>query len=121
MKLTESELKWLAQRRTLLSLWPWTGGGMIAGLLGFATWLWLSVPLMINPWATVRAIEAGSVEDSTLTIMAVMLPILMLACLGLIVGIIVILFAVFGNERRLIALVEKLDRENRAAGPWTAR
>jgi hypothetical protein len=113
MTLSDADRAFLDRRRKLLTLWPWTGAGMIAGILGFATWLWMAVPLMINPWATIAAIESGRLEETTLTVMAVMLPILMLACLGVMVVLIGLLFAVFANERRLISLVEKQDSRHR--------
>ncbi len=78
---------------------------------------------MINPWAAIAAIESGNIEETTLTIMAVLLPVLMLACLGVLLVMILLLFAVFSNERKLIAMVEKLEARSRdsAAGAWTAR
>ena len=109
----DSDRAFLDRRRKLLALWPWAGGGLIAGLLGFASWLWIAVPLMINPWAVIAAIEAGQLEETTLAVMAVMLPILMLACLGVIIVLIGVLFAAFANERRLIGLVEKQAPQHR--------
>ena len=105
MSLNSEELAWIARRRTFMNLWPWAGGGMIVGILGFASWLW--VPLMINPWAAIRAVEAGSIDDTTLIAMALMLPILMMACLVVLVVMVGLLFAAFSNERKLIAMVEK--------------
>jgi hypothetical protein len=109
MTLTDNERAFIDKRRRLIAIWPWAGGGIIAGMLGFASWLWLAVPMMINPWATMRSIEAGSVEETTLIMMAVMLPILMLACLGALVVMIALFFAAFSNERRLIKIVDRLD------------
>ena len=111
MTLSKTELNWLEKRRTLVALWPWAGGGIIAGLLGFAAWLWLAVPLMINPWAAVEAIRAEQVEQSTLIVMAVMLPILMLACLGVLVVAIGLFFVAFTNEKKLIRMVDKLSNQ----------
>jgi hypothetical protein len=107
VSLNSQELAWVARRRTFLALWPWAGGAMIAALLGFAIWLWLAVPLMINPWAAIRAAEGGSIDDTTLTAMALMLPILLIACLVVLVVMIGVLFAAFANEKKLIAMVEK--------------
>ena len=107
MSLNCEELAWVARRRRFMALWPWAGGGAVIGILGFASWLWLSVPLMINPWAAIRAVEAGSIDTTTLTAMALMLPILMLACLVVLVVMVGVLFAAFSNEWKLIALVEK--------------
>ncbi len=107
MQLTPTEQQFVDQRRRLLALWPYAGGGLIAGLLGFAVWLWLAAPMMINPWATVAALKEGSLEETTLYVMAVMLPILMLACLGAFVVLVSLLFVAFRNERKLIEMLEK--------------
>ncbi len=110
MYLNPTDQAFVDRRRRLIALWPYVGGGMLAGLLGFATWLWLFIPLMVNPWATVEALKSGSLEETTLYVMAVLLPILMLACLGAFVLMVGLAFAVFRNERRLI---EILDRQRR--------
>ncbi len=107
MYLNPTDQAFVDRRRRLLALWPYTGGGILAGLLGFTTWLWFFAPLMVNPWATVEALKSGSVEESTLYVMAVMLPILMLACLGAFVVMVGLFFAAFRNERRLIDILDR--------------
>jgi hypothetical protein len=107
MSLTPTELAFIEKRRKLIALWPYAGGGIIAGLLGFTLWLWFAAPVMINPWITVEALQAGRLDQTTLYVMAVMLPILMLACIGALVVMVALFFAAFSNERRLIAILDR--------------
>ncbi len=107
MQLTPTEQAFVDRRRRLLSLWPYAGSGLVAGMLGFALWLWFSAPLMINPLATVAALKSGSLEESTLAVIAVMLPILLLAMLGAFLVVVGLFFAAFRNERRLLELLDR--------------
>ena len=109
MNLTATEHAFVAKRRKLVAAWPWVGGGLIFALLGLAVWLWVRVPLMINPWAAIRDIEAGAVEETTLILMAVMLPITLLACLGALIAMLALFFAAFSNERKLIAVIDRFQ------------
>ena len=114
MSLTPRERDFIEKRRKLLKAWPWAGGGLLLLLAGFTLWLWLRVPLMINPWATIEALRAGTVEETTLTLMAVMLPILVLAVMGVLAVVVTLLFVALSNERRLIGMLDRLEAHHQA-------
>jgi hypothetical protein len=107
MNLTAQDRAFIEKRKKLLNAWPWAGGGLLVMLAGFTTWLWIRVPMMINPWAAMEAIGAGTMEATTLTLMAVMLPILVLAVMGVLAVVVTLLFVALSNERRLIAMIER--------------
>lgn len=106
MELTEREPAFVERRARLARSWPWAGGTCLAVVLGLAVWLWLTRALPINPWAVLGGLETGSVPQSTLALMAAMLPVVVLACL--IVLVLLFGFAAFGAERRLVRIVRKL-------------
>ena len=110
MMLTPAEQAFVEKRRTMLALWPYAGGGMLTGMFGFAAWLWIFAPAMINPMITVEAIQSGALEETTLYVMAVLLPILMLALLGGFVVVVALFFVAFNNERKLIAILDRGGR-----------
>jgi hypothetical protein len=77
-------------------------------LLVFGSWLLTARPLLANPFEVMRLLEQDAIEQATLILMAAMLPIMMLACLGLLAAILA--FAHFGflNERRYLRLLGRL-------------
>lgn len=112
MTLTPKELAFIERRRKLLNAWPWAGGGALALLAGLVIWLWIEVPLMINPWAAMEAVSGGSLEESTLVVMALMLPILVLAVLGVLGVVVALMFVTLSQERRLIGMLDRLQQES---------
>ena len=107
MNLTPAEQAFVEKRRKLVALWPYAGVGLLAGMLGFAAWLWFFVPTMINPLVTAEAIKNGALEETTLYAMALMLPALLLACLGAFAVVVALFFVAFGNERKLIDIIDR--------------
>ena len=90
--------------------WPWLGGALLLVLAG---WLWWRTPKLINPWRVMQHLSAGDLQPGTLELMAVMLPIMVLACLGLVALLILFGFQAMRNESRLLRLLQRVqsDRE----------
>ena len=108
MQLSDNDKDFIIKRRRLVDLWPFIGAGLIGGMLCFGAWLWFAVPIMINPWAATEAIRAGSLDQNTLTFMALMLPTLVMAVLCIMVVVLGLLFSVFSNERQLLKIIKRL-------------
>jgi len=83
MELTEQDRRFLARRAGFLSSWPYVGAGLLALLGALTLWLWFSKPLLANPTEVLARLERGSIETSTLTVMAGLLPLMTLLCLTL--------------------------------------
>lgn len=107
ISLSAKDLAFIERRKRLARYWPWTGVTVLLGLLGYVVWLWFSSPLLINPWAVFDALEKNTLAQSTLVVMAAMLPILMLSLVVFMVVIVALLFQVMAREKRLIRLIEK--------------
>lgn len=108
VELTAKEEAFIKKRAKFAHSWPLVGSAMLAMVFGFGAWLWFSNPLLINPWAVLSGLDSESIEDTTITLMAGMLPLVMLTCLFLLVVTLVLSFAAFANERRLIAIIRRL-------------
>ena len=109
MTLTTAERSYIKKRERLTRYWPFAGGGILALLFVLSIWLWIEVPHMINPWAVSASLKQGILAESTASLMAAILPVIMLTLL-IFAGIVVILaFVAFANEHRLIRLVRRLD------------
>ena len=106
--LTPKEEAFVKKREKFARSWPLVGAAMLGVIFVFAAWLWFSTPLLINPWVVLSGLDAGSIEDATITLMAGMLPLVMITCLFLLVVALVLSFAAFANERRHIAIIRRL-------------
>ena len=67
------------------------------------------MPYLIRPWRVIESLEAGTLSESTMAIMSVILPFVMAMLLVFAFLIVLFLFVVFYNERRLIRLVRKME------------
>lgn len=107
MDLTREEKAFLESRAKFARSWPIVGTAMLVGLLVLAGWLLFTRPMLINPWAVLSGLEAGTIPDSTLAVMAALLGV-MLTCL-FVVGVVLILFSVaFSNEKKHIAIIRRM-------------
>jgi hypothetical protein len=78
----------------------------------YGGWLWVKTPSLINPWHVMDALEAGTLAESTMSVMALMLPIVTATFLVFACVVVLLWFIAFRNELRLIRLLRKLDRES---------
>jgi hypothetical protein len=106
--LTGEERAFVDTRWRLVRSWPVVCSACLVLLLGFSAWLWLTRPLMINPWAAMAGLESGAIPDATLALMAAMVPVLMLMYLFVLVAGIILSLSVVANERRHIEIIRRL-------------
>ncbi|QQS55677.1 MAG: hypothetical protein IPM89_07835 [Candidatus Competibacteraceae bacterium] len=107
MSLSPEESLFVEKRERLTKHWPVFGFGVLFVLATFAFWLWLKVPYLINPWVVEVGLEKGTLPESTVVLMAVMLPMVMLVFLAFASAVVLLAFAAFSNERRLIELLRR--------------
>ncbi len=107
MSLSKTDLRFVDKRERLTKHWPVVAVGILLMLAALACWLWWKTPYLINPWAVSVSLENGTLPESTLVLMAFMLPIVMLMFLLFASAVVVLLFAGFSNERRLIQLLRR--------------
>lgn len=109
MTLSPEEEALLAKRNRRLKSWPYVGGGLLGALGACGLWLWIKVPHLINPWVVQTALSAGSLSESTVLFMALMLPVVLLMLLFFAVAVVGLIFAAFANERKLIGMIRRLN------------
>lgn len=107
MSLSQAESLFVEKREKLTKHWPAFGFGILFVLAALAFWLWLKVPHLINPWVVGVGLEKGTLPESTMVLMAIMLPIVMLIFLVFSGAVVLLAFAAFSNERRLIQLLRR--------------
>lgn len=98
--------RFLEKRRTLLTAWRYAGPLLLLGIGGFAAYLYFNTPLLINPFAVASGIESGSVEQSTLQLLALFVPVLFITVCFLLVVLVVLIYAAFANEKKYLAILD---------------
>ncbi len=111
---SREQRRYLDRRAAMIRWWPLAGWSML--LITVATWSYLfyRVPLLVNPYAVVHAMNEGTLGGGTLAMLAVLAPVAVLGCGVLLVCGLLLMFAAMGNERRLLAIVEALLRTDTA-------
>lgn len=94
----------------MIRLWPLVGLPLFAMPVGLGAWLFFQVPLLGNPAFVMQGIKNGTIEFSSLSLMAAMLPVLVLACLASLLCAVACLFAVFAGERKYLKIIGKLTQ-----------
>jgi hypothetical protein len=111
MDLSAQEKSFIEKRIKFARSWPIAGLIMILVLAILGLWLFWSRPLLINPWFVLSQLKAEAVSESTLILMAAILPVSMLMCIGLVIVFILLGFSVFSKERKYISIIHRLISE----------
>ena len=106
----EKDLEFIARRRKLVGWWKWIGPGTLLGLAVFLAWMFFSYPMLLNPVHVVGELKAERVEPATMAIMAAMVPVLALTIFFVIAMMILFTFAMIGNERRYLKIIDQLQK-----------
>jgi len=107
-ELLQEDRDFISKRRRLAKRWPLVGASLLAVVFALAVWLFVTAPLLINPYAVASRLESGSIDQPTMTMMAALLPIVMGLCIVLTVVLIAFLSSAFAHERRHIEVIERL-------------
>lgn len=109
MEITDEDRRFLAGRARRVRTWPYVGGALLCLAFGLGLWLFVSKPLLANPFVVLSRLESDSIPDSTLTLMAALLPVTVLMCVLLVIAILLFAFSAFALERRYLAMVQRRD------------
>ena len=117
MGLSPAERRFVARRERLTGSWPLVGALLLVLLFVLLGWLWAEVPYLVDPWAVSAGLREGTLPGSTVDLMVAILPVVVLMLLVLACAVVLLAFAAFSNERRLIRLVRKLEPSGTADAP----
>lgn len=112
MNLSPAEKRFVEKRENRLKYWPLFGVFSLVLVAAYGAWLWLKMPYLIDPWHVMERIEMGSLSESTMGVMAAMLPFVMAAFLFFAFFVVLLWFVAFRNERRLVRLIRRLEEES---------
>jgi len=105
MHLSEEDQRFLTKRIRLLQTWRYVGAILLFMSVGLGMWLFLSKPLLSNPFVVMTQLENDAVPQATMVLMAAMLPVVVLMCIVLTIMILVFVFSAFSNEKKYLAII----------------
>ncbi len=107
MELSNEERHFVAKRAKLVQTWPYAGAILLTILVGLGVWLYLSRPLLANPFFVLSQLNRGAIPESTIALLAGMLPVVVLVCMGLAVTVVLLAFAAFSNEKKYLTIIQR--------------
>lgn len=98
----------LARRRRLLRWWPAAGLFALLMLAAVFAWLALNAPELVNPFMVARQLQEGTLDVSSMQLMAAMLPVVMLVLLSVVAALLVFVHVTLSREKRYQQIIERL-------------
>lgn len=109
MKLLSSESEFIESRKRLAFFWKIFGPVILVVyicLVGLLIW---KAPLLINPFSVMSGIENGNIPPAMLSLMAGILPMVVIAMLVAMGSLIAFSFCSFSRERAYIQIIESQE------------
>jgi hypothetical protein len=106
--INDQELEFLAKRKKMVRAWPFAGMLLIVVIIVFLIGIYFRAPLLINPYALLARLGAKNIAQSTLVLLAGMLPIAFLTVFFLLLVIVLYMFAFISREKKYIQIIEAL-------------
>jgi hypothetical protein len=106
MAVTEGEAAFLARRQRLTRWWTPVGWSLLIGIGGMLGWMSWRTPLLVNPQLVIASLEQDAIPQSTLRLMAGLLPVAWLLCFLLLAALVLCQFAAISTEKRLLRIIE---------------
>ena len=106
----EKDLEFIEKRSFFARWWTVVGIVMLAVLVGMALWFFVTVPNFINPLHVIEQLKSETLPQSSLVVMAGMLPIVVLGLFLVLCTVVGFGFVVFANERRYLTIIEEMQK-----------
>ena len=104
--------QFLEKRRKLNKAWPIVGTIMMISLVILALYLFFSSPLLINPYKVIELIKANKLSPTTMRLMAVIMPVLVIGLLGTVFICIFYTWLFMIIEKRYLKMLDNRDEKN---------
>ncbi|MFC2091547.1 hypothetical protein ACFLTD_02110 [Elusimicrobiota bacterium] len=111
MILDETQKSFIEKRKKLIKAWPFAGYAMLTVIGIFLIWQWIRIPIMVNPVEIISRINSGVMEQSTLFLIAVMMPVLFVSCFFILAVMILFIFLSISNEKKYHRIIESLSSD----------
>jgi hypothetical protein len=111
--LTEKQEKFLSQRRFFTKSWPWVGTILLFIVIIFGGYLFLNLPLLVNPFHVLTQLEKGEISNSSLALLATIGSMAFLIIGFILLVFIVFIFIEMANERKLLTIIDIFRKKER--------
>jgi hypothetical protein len=102
---SQKQLDYLDRRRKLLNLWRFAGPFLLFVIFALVLYLKIYTPLLIDPYEVLSRLEAGAIEQSSLELIAILLPVMVIMICVLLIAFVFFIYAAFSNERKYLAII----------------
>lgn len=105
------ERSFLEERENLMRYWKIMGPLMVTVFLALVTWLYFQTPLFISPCRVFSRIEEGTLEPSTLVLIAGLLPVVVITTVFIPVALRVFPFCSVSREKKYLHILENHQKQ----------
>ncbi len=109
MSLSEKDQTFIDKRKKLTKYFPICGWGCLAILAGYITWAYLKTPMLLNPFIVQERILNKQIEQSSLVLMSVMLPVAFSTVFFILIVLVVFMFIWNSHEKKYLKIIEQMD------------
>jgi hypothetical protein len=106
MSAADQDTAFLARRRKLARWWGPVGWFLLAGIAAVLAWMLLRTPLLVDPFEVIARLEQEAIPQSTLMLMATLLPVIWLLSFLLLLSVVLCQFAAVSVEKRLLRIID---------------
>ena len=115
--LSEKDNDFLNKRKRLVATGAFVLGLILVFLCAGFVYMFISSPYMANPLYVAEAIKQNSIENSTMIMATILLPIIVIVLFVVVVVFVLFVFSIFSNEKRYLSMIEKLqNNQNKSHG-----
>lgn len=109
MSLSEKDQMFISKRKKLTKYFPICGWGCLTILAGYLIWAFLKTPILLNPFIVQERILNKQIEQSSLVLMSVMLPIAFSIAFFILIVLVVFMFIWNSHEKKYLKIIEQMD------------
>ncbi|MDY6951370.1 MAG: hypothetical protein SWE60_07660 [Thermodesulfobacteriota bacterium] len=84
---------------------------MLVVIIGLVVYLNVKAPLLMNPFEVVSRLDSGTLQQSSLEVMAVLLPIMSIVVCFLLVVCVALMYVGLSNEKKYLGMLEKMKKD----------
>lgn len=106
MKLSDKQLKFIRSRRKLIRYRKYVVPFLSILFVAFLGWMYYKATLLVNPYEVMSRLQSSSLDRDTMTLMAGMLPIIVLLAIFLLGALMIFFFIAMSNEARYIEIID---------------
>ena len=112
MDIQPREQKFLERRRQLLRAWRITGPVLLLALVAAGIFMFINYPLMFNPYVLTERLESSTLDETTLHLMALLLPVAMLMVFFMLLVVVLLVFELMSKDKKYLAIIDRMRGKN---------